>query len=171
MLSPLPYTPATVARIRAAAPCTQANELAQSIGWELSRLERIARQHTIELIGAKNGAATEPIAEPIPVAPESTTPLRYLRASRVLTSAMTLAEIAGALGGRQAQVFDVLHRHGVNGQPLSAGVLCASCGISRSALAAYVSHIRLRLRPTRWSVEGLKGREGGYRLISVGEGS
>lgn len=168
-MMPLPYCPATVSRIRDAAPVMPLAQIAQLIGWDGPQVERVAKRHGIELIGAKNGAETESVVRPesIRTAPDRA-PVSAAGKPLSLTSSMTLIEIAEALPPRQAQLFRVLVSAGINCPPLPTLSVCARLDMTRDALKAHCSIIRAKLIPTRYALEGIKGNNGGYRIVTQG---
>jgi hypothetical protein len=64
-MTPSPYTPATVASIKTAAAAGRTKEeIAESLGWDIEQLSRVARLHGIEFTFKAEAADFPEIPEP-----------------------------------------------------------------------------------------------------------
>lgn len=167
-MTPAPLTPDTLAFIRAASELRSAARIADELGWDLSQLKRVAARFRIELI-APDPTALEQAAKPLTPAQASRIGTLAVRQAPTFTADSTLEEIIEVLPLRQAQVLRILSRNMDGGFISGRDIACMMDGenISPQSVAQAVSTIRLRLAPTRWTIDSARSRAGGgYRLVT-----
>ena len=151
-MNPAPMTPNTLALIREAAMVRQASEIAEMLGWDLARLRRVARQHSIELL---NPEPSMPAPKPV-------------QAPGVPPNA-ALEAVAAELSSQQAAILRVLHGEmdAGNHDFLSGTKIAAQIGIMDVSLSTIMQATNRKvLMLSRWKIDTRKGPEGGYRLLA-----
>jgi biotin operon repressor len=152
-----PMTPSTLATIRYLSQRRQAQDIAATIGWEMERLCRVAKNHQIELLGGSpllrhvTSSVLQPPAQP---------------------AAPSLAEIINDLPDRQRKILSVLKKE-INGRFIPGAELRERIGSQRRDISVIVqdANANLRRQHAGVRVESRKGEYGGYRLVTAGNGA
>jgi hypothetical protein len=172
MTVPALYTPNTLALMRANAP-SGIRRLATMLGWDMQRVQRVARQHNIDLAGsASPSPEIEPVAKVLITVVDQMPPAAPRAASRpsgdiTLDPPLRCVErnnLCAYLSDGQWRIFLVLHKSvtGLKGREIADRTNLAESGIGVTAQA-----ISKKLRPLGMFIDSTKGPGGGYRLVKI----
>jgi hypothetical protein len=169
-MSPAPLTPNTINKIRTESRYRQAPDIANDLGWELSRLRRVAQSHSIELVNAAPTMAQQTLSDSLKK--ETEKPMVKYRPGgankRVsIDHNMSLDEIIYVLPPQQADVIKVLKTE-VDGRFLHAREICKASGLDPEfpiAQAINKAAHRLRTSNAAWRIQTRMGPNGGHRLV------
>lgn len=169
-MTPAPFTPNTVARIRELARGNPVSHIARDLQWDSERVLRVAKQFGIEVSGSATDAvlsssSTEkpivlPPAQPVHIGP--TSGLRLRRDE--FDASMTLSEIAEALPQYQGAIVRHLIAIGVDVDFTRTQVIAGRFGTTIASVNSAIAKIKSKMQPTRWTIEGVK--QSGYRLVT-----
>jgi hypothetical protein len=160
MSNPAPMTPDTLATIRAASSLHQASEIAEMLGWDLPRLRRVAREHSIELI---NPEPTVP-AQPAPVSQPR--PPEAYEAKLQAPDDEQLERLAKMMTPKLERILRVLYAARTSYNFLQGHAIATRAGLMDPSVSAEIRAINGRLaKLSDWHVAARKGPDGGYRLV------
>jgi hypothetical protein len=153
-MNPEPLTPATLARIRRESFTKAAYLIADDLCWSLERLRRVAAQHAIELTNAN------------PTIDEMPDQVRRQATPKVRSIPFELRQVIEALPTRLARVLDILARADFR-TPMSSNDIIDQLGVAmdNGTITQIIMELRRRLVDSGWQIEGIRRKNGGYRLV------
>lgn len=152
---PALFTRETLSKIRAQAPLRQAPQIADELGWTLDRLRRTAHAHGIELVNP-NPTITPPKPSP---------PDPVITPEGEITGSTSLDEIIALLPLRQAQVLRILKSESECGRFVSASEIAGRTMATTDGTNDVMQKLRRKLQASRWRIDAVARRGGGYRLV------
>lgn len=84
---------------------------------------------------------------------------------RALTNGRRLATLSEG----QARVFGILWNFHKRGEGCSASIIAERLGLRPHSVSSIMAGIRPKMRPLGLTINGEKGKGGGYRLVACGE--
>lgn len=172
-MTPAPFTPDTVARIRELSVSKSAGQIAAELRWDAGRVLRVAKQFAIEVTGsATESVLPSPPKPAVPLLDASIRPKRVLRGTKPkkphieFCSTATLAQIVAAFDGNKRIVMQMLIDAGPDGTLVSGATIGERLSVSPSYVTEIMNYLRRKLMPTQWWIESIKGRTGGHRLVT-----
>lgn len=140
---PAPYTPATLAEIRALARTCGTSEIARHLGWDKGRIERVAHMHGIALLHSKP-ADDEALAVGVPIKRRT----------------VTAAELLARLPDRTGTLFALL----LHASDFMTGqILQERLGLTKRKVENTVLRLRDQLADTTFQI--IASPAHGYRLM------
>jgi len=168
-MQPAPLTPNTINKIRTESRFRQAPDIASDLGWELSRLRRVAQTYSIELVNAAPMIAPTILSDSPKKEPKKPF-VKYRPGSHkriIIDHNMSLDDIIYVLPPRQADVIGVL-KNEVDGRFVQASEICKAIGLDAEfPIRPSINKVAYRLRVSNaaWRIETRMGPNGGYRLV------
>lgn len=154
MPTPAPMTPKTLATIKAMSQSQEAPTIADALGWDLNRLCRVARAHSIELLNAN------PMLERTAETPQRSSP------RPPIPQASPLEQVIASLRPSQRELVMVL-RTASGGRFISGAEISSRLGIKSDRFWRTIARINARLAECGYKIEGCAGNNGGYRLVAI----
>ena len=164
---PVLYTPAVVARIRELSTQRMSTaEIARSLGWDASRVYRIARRHGVDIAPVLTPSLASSSAWVFPAADERLVPAAAARVrARVFGKDSPFARFVSELHPSPATFLRGLMRRWPDDEFVHAEEICLN-GRIKSGTVRRVN-IVMRNKNIGFQVESRKGEAGGFRLVKA----